>query len=310
MPDGTYQPTLSQLRAFVAVAEYRHFGTAAARLKVSQPTLSQALASLEGGLGVQLIERSTRRVLVTAAGEQLLTQAKLILDAADGFVAAAAGVGDNLVGPLRIGLIPTVAPYVLPPLLPALRSEMPALVPQVIEDQTARLLESLRAGAIDVAVIALPSEAPGLVEMPLYTEEFVLVLPRDHALAGRDDLELDVLDELPLLLLDEGHCLRDQTLDLCRSVDAHPQSGDTRATSLATVVQCVAGGLGVTLVPDSAVPVETRRGDLATARFAAPAPGRTIGLVFRASSGRAEGYRQLAELLREVAPASVAAERN
>ncbi|WP_137724784.1 hydrogen peroxide-inducible genes activator [Prescottella subtropica] len=303
MPDGTYQPTLSQLRAFVAVAEYRHFGTAAARLNVSQPTLSQALASLENGLGVQLIERSTRRVLVTAAGDQLLTRAKLILDAADGFVAAAAGVGDGLAGPLRIGLIPTVAPYVLPGLLPALRRDMPGLVPQVIEDQTARLLESLRTGSLDVAVLALPSEMPGLVEIPLYTEEFVIVLPGGHPLSGRVDLPLRVLDELPLLLLDEGHCLRDQTLDLCRSVDAYPQSRDTRATSLATVVQCVAGGLGTTLVPASAVTVETRRGDLTTAHFAAPAPGRTIGLVFRGSSGRADGYRQLAQVLRDVAPA-------
>ncbi|MFD4265052.1 LysR substrate-binding domain-containing protein [Rhodococcus sp. NPDC058481] len=302
MADQTYQPTLSQLRAFVAVAEYRHFGTAAARLNVSQPTLSQALAALENGLGVQLIERSTRRVLVTDAGTQLLAQAKLILEAADGFVATAAGVGDRLGGPLRMGLIPTVAPYVLPVLLPAMRAELPAVVPQVIEDQTARLLESLRAGALDVAVLALPSDAPGLVEIPLYTEDFVLVVPGEHELAGRVDLSLQVLDDLPLLLLDEGHCLRDQTLDLCRSVDAHPVSGDTRATSLATVVQCVAGGLGVTLVPDSAVSVETRRGDLATARFAAPAPGRTIGLVFRASSGRADGYRRLAELVRSVAP--------
>ncbi|MCZ4554054.1 LysR substrate-binding domain-containing protein [Rhodococcus maanshanensis] len=303
MADQTYQPTLSQLRAFVAVAEYRHFGTAAARLNVSQPTLSQALAALENGLGVQLIERSTRRVLVTDAGTQLLAQAKMILEAADGFVATAAGVGDRLGGPLRMGLIPTVAPYVLPALLPAMRAELPAVVPQVIEDQTARLLDSLRAGVLDVAVLALPSEATGLVEIPLYTEDFVMVVPGDHELAGRVDLSPQVLDDLPLLLLDEGHCLRDQTLDLCRSVDAHPSSGDTRATSLATVVQCVAGGLGVTLVPDSAVPVETRRGDLATARFASPAPGRTIGLVFRSSSGRADGYRRLADVVRSVAPA-------
>ncbi|SEK37535.1 LysR family transcriptional regulator, hydrogen peroxide-inducible genes activator [Rhodococcus maanshanensis] len=306
MADQTYQPTLSQLRAFVAVAEYRHFGTAAARLNVSQPTLSQALAALENGLGVQLIERSTRRVLVTDAGTQLLAQAKMILEAADGFVATAAGVGDRLGGPLRMGLIPTVAPYVLPALLPAMRAELPAVVPQVIEDQTARLLDSLRAGVLDVAVMALPSDATGLVEIPLYTEDFVLVVPGDHELAGRVDLSLQVLDDLPLLLLDEGHCLRDQTLDLCRSVDAHPSSGDTRATSLATVVQCVAGGLGVTLVPDSAVPVETRRGDLATARFASPAPGRTIGLVFRSSSGRADGYRRLADVVRSVAPGDVA----
>ncbi|MFE3291553.1 LysR substrate-binding domain-containing protein [Rhodococcus sp. NPDC059234] len=306
MSDQTYQPTLSQLRAFVAVAEYRHFGTAAARLSVSQSTLSQALAALENGLGVQLIERSTRRVLVTPAGSALLAQAKVIAEAADGFVATAAGVGDALAGALRIGLIPTVAPYVLPALLPALRTEMPAVTPQVVEDQTARLLEALRAGTLDVAVLALPSEAPGMVEIPLYTEEFVVVVPTGHELAGRADLAPDVLDELPLLLLDEGHCLRDQTLDLCRSVDAHPVSGDTRATSLTTVVQCVAGGLGVTLVPESAVAVETARGDLETARFAAPAPGRTIGLVYRASSGRAEKFGRLAELVKSVAPGSAA----
>ncbi|REE71662.1 LysR family transcriptional regulator [Rhodococcus wratislaviensis] len=301
MADQSYQPTLSQLRAFVAVAEYRHFGTAAARLSVSQPTLSQSLAALENGLGVQLIERSTRRVLVTPAGERLLGQAKVILEAADGFVATAAGVGDRLAGPLRIGLIPTVAPYVLPALLPALREEMPALEPQVIEDQTARLLEALRVGALDVAVLALPSGVSGLVDIPLYTEDFVMVVPEGHALAGRTDVSPQMLDALPLLLLDEGHCLRDQTLDLCRSVDAHPVAGDTRATSLSTVVQCVAGGLGVTLVPESAVQVETGRGPLATARFAAPAPGRTIGLVFRSSSARADGYAQLAGLLTKTA---------
>lgn len=300
--DQNWQPTLAQLRAFVAVAECRHFGTAATRLGVSQPTLSQALAALESGLGVQLIERSTRRVLVTAAGTALLPKAKQIIDAADGFVSAAAGVGHALSGPLRIGLIPTVAPYVLPTLLPALAEELPAVVPQVVEDQTARLLEALRGGALDVAVLALPSGGSGMVEIPLYDEDFVLVVPRNHPLAGRDDLVPAGLDELPLLLLDEGHCLRDQTLDLCRSVDAHPTAGDTRATSLTTVVQCVSGGLGVTLVPESAVAVETARGDLATARFAAPAPGRTIGLVFRGSSGRTEAYERFAEIVRSVAP--------
>ncbi len=305
MSDQSYQPTLSQLRAFVAVAEYRHFGTAATRLGVSQPTLSQALAALESGLGVQLIERSTRRVLVTTAGDALLAQAKQTLDAADGFVASAAGVSHALSGPLRIGVIPTIAPYLLPVLLPALRTELSSVTPHVVEDQTARLLDTLRAGALDVAVLALPSEAAGVVETPLYTEDFVMVVPTGHPLAGRDDLTLAALDDLPLLLLDEGHCLRDQTLDLCRSVDAHPIAGDTRATSLTTVVQCVAGGLGVTLVPESAVAVEAARGDLATARFRAPAPGRTVGLVFRASSGRAEAYRRLGEIIRSVAPDGV-----
>ncbi len=302
MSDQGWQPTLAQLRAFVAVAEYRHFGTAATRLGVSQPTLSQALAALENGLGVQLIERSTRRVLVTAAGTVLLAQAKQIVEGADGFVTTAAGVGQALAGPLRIGLIPTVAPYLLPSLLPVIKAELPAVVPHVVEDQTARLLAALRSGSLDVAVLALPADASGTVEIPVYTEEFVMVLPRDHPLAGRVDLTPAALDDLPLLLLDEGHCLRDQTLDLCRSVGAHPVAGDTRATSLSTVVQCVSGGLGVTLVPESAVAVETARGDLATARFAAPAPGRTIGLVFRASSGRGEAYDRLAEVIRSIAP--------
>ncbi|MBF6176751.1 hydrogen peroxide-inducible genes activator [Nocardia blacklockiae] len=301
MTDQTYQPTLSQLRAFVAIAEYRHFGTAAARLSVSQPTLSQALASLENGLGLQLIERSTRRVLVTAAGKRLLPQAMATLEAADRFVASAAG--DGLRGTLRLGLIPTVAPYVLPRLLPELRRRLPALVPHVIEDQTARLLDGLRTGVLDVALLALPSEATGLVEIPLYAEEFVLVTPPGHELAGQTGVAPAALDNLPLLLLDEGHCLRDQTLDLCRSQDVRPGPvGDTRAASLATVVQCVAGGLGVTLIPEMAVATETGRATLDIARFAPPAPGRTLGLVFRGSTARTEDYEQLAEIIRAQRP--------
>lgn len=303
--DQSYQPTLSQLRAFVAVATYRHFGTAASRLNVSQPTLSQGLASLESGLGVHLIERSTRRVLVTPAGARLLAQAQAIVDAADGFVAAAAGVTDGLSGPLRLGLIPTVAPYVLPDLLPALNIAMPHVRLHVIEDHTARLLDALRGGTLDAAVVALPSDIGGVLEIPLYSEDFVLVVPRGHELAGREDLSPAALDEAPLLLLDEGHCLRDQTLDLCRSADVRPAAGDTRATSLATVVRCVAGGLGITLVPASAIPVETARGDLAMAHFASPVPGRTIGLVVRSSTARAADYRALADLIRTRVPAQV-----
>ncbi|MFC9896329.1 hydrogen peroxide-inducible genes activator [Nocardia sp. NPDC127579] len=304
MTDQTYQPTLSQLRAFVAVAEYRHFGTAAARLGVSQPTLSQALAALENGLGLQLIERSTRRVLVTAEGTRLLPQAMATLEAADRFVASA--TGDGLGGTLRMGIIPTVAPYVLPALLPELRRRVPGLAPQVIEDQTARLLDGLRTGVLDIALLALPTEAPGLTEIPLYTEEFVLVTPRGHELAGQTGIAAATLDTLPLLLLDEGHCLRDQTLEFCRSADAQPSSvGDTRAASLTTVVQCVAGGLGVTLIPEMAVAAETARGTLDTARFAAPAPGRTLGLAFRASTARRDDYEQLAEIVREQRPRSM-----
>lgn len=299
--DQTYQPTLSQLRAFAAIAEYRHFGSAAARLNVSQPTLSQALASLENGLGLQLIERSTRRVLVTAAGKRLLPQAMATLEAADRFMATA--VGDGLGGSLRLGLIPTVAPYVLPTLLPELRQQFPAMVPHVIEDQTERLLDGLRSGLVDVAMLALPTETSGMIEIPLYSEEFVLVTPPGHELAGRTDLSPAALDAMPLLLLAEGHCLRDQSLELCRTREARPgPAGDTRAASLATVVQCVAGGLGVTLIPQMAVATETTRGALEIARFAEPAPGRALGLAFRASTARTEDYERLAEIIRAQRP--------
>ncbi|HEY5853056.1 MAG TPA: LysR substrate-binding domain-containing protein [Aldersonia sp.] len=301
MSDQSYQPTLSQLRAFAAVAEHRHFRTAATRLNVSQPTLSQALAALEQGLGVQLIERSTRRVLVTEAGRRLLPHAVAVLDAADRFTAAAAGIGERLAGPLRMGMIPTVAPYVLPTLLPMLARDVPGLELQVVEHQTATLLDRLRAGALDVAVVALPAATAGIDEIALFDEPFVLVVPPDHQLAGRKRVRPDVLAGLPLLLLDEGHCLRDQALDLCRTVGAHPGGvGDTRAASLGTVVQCVAGGLGVTLVPEMALDVETARADLGIVRFADPAPGRTIGLVFRTSSARREDYEYLARVLRGV----------
>ena len=231
MTDQSYQPTLSQLRAFVAVAEYRHFGTAAARLGVSQPTLSQALAALENGLGVQLIERSTRRVLRHRRRRSgCCAQAKAILEAADGFVAAAAGVGEPLAGPLRMGLIPTVAPYVLPALLPALRAELPGLRPQVVEDQTARLLEaSARGRARRRGARAADRGAPAW-SRSRSTRGF-----RARRAGGTTSwpagptCRRDVLDDLPLLLLDEGHCLRDQTLDLCRSVDAHPVGPATPA---------------------------------------------------------------------------------
>ncbi|WP_280423245.1 hydrogen peroxide-inducible genes activator [Nocardia carnea] len=301
MSDQSYQPTLSQLRAFVAVAEHRHFGTAATSLDVSQPTLSQALAALENGLGLQLIERSTRRVLVTEAGRRLLPQAIATLDAAGRFLSAANG--DTLGGVLRMGIIPTVAPYLLPALLPTLRRRLPALTPRIVEDRTARLLDELRAGSLDVAVLALPAEVPGVVEIPLYTEDFVLVVPAGHELAGRTDLVPAALDTLPILLLDEGHCLRAQTLELCRSAEVRPGAvGDTRAASLSTVVQCVAGGLGVTLIPEMAVAAETGRGALDIVRFAAPAPGRTLGLVYRASTARADDYAYLAEVIRTQQP--------
>jgi LysR family transcriptional regulator, hydrogen peroxide-inducible genes activator len=300
MTDKSYQPTIAGLRAFVAVAEKQHFGSAATTLGVSQSTLSQSLSALETGLGVQLIERSTRRVFLTTEGRQLLPHAQAVIESVTAFAAAAAGVLDPLQGSIRLGLIPTVAPYVLPTVLAGLADRLPALSVRVIEDQTDRLLTGLREGSLDAALIALPSEASGVTEIPIYDEDFVLALPPGHPLSGKKRVPPTELAQLPLLLLDEGHCLRDQALDVCRKAGVRAELAKTRAASLATAVQCVTGGLGVTLIPQSAVRVEAARSQLGLAYFATPRPGRRIGLVFRSSSGREGPYRQLAGLIGEL----------
>jgi LysR family hydrogen peroxide-inducible transcriptional activator len=299
MTDKSFQPTLAGLRAFVAIAEKHHFGSAATTLGVSQSTLSQALAALETGLGTRLVERSTRRVRVTAEGTQLLPLAQAVVAAADTFSAAASGTSDPLQGTLRLGLIPTVAPYVLPSVLAGLASRLPELTLRVIEDQTERLLAALRDGAVDAALIALPADTGGITEVGIYDEDFLLAVPPGHPLSGKQRVPTAALAELPLLLLDEGHCLRDQALDVCQKAGVRAELADTRAASLATAVQCVTGGLGVTLIPQTAAPVEAARSRLGLARFAAPRPGRRIGLVFRSSSGRDESYGRLAHIIGE-----------
>ncbi|MGC4932719.1 hydrogen peroxide-inducible genes activator [Gordonia sp. DT30] len=309
MSDKSYQPSLTGLRAFVVLARKPHFGSAATELGISQPSLSQALAGLEAGLGRKLIERTTRRVFLTPEGRLLLPKAIAVTDAADQFLAAAAGAGDPLAGSVRLGLIPTVAPYILPQVLRGLPGRLPDLSLRVVEDQTARLLAALREGSLDVAIMALPAETAGLTEIPMYDEDFVLALPAGHPLGGRKRVDPSTLADLPLLLLDEGHCLRDQALEVCRLAGVSPDLGQTRAASLATAVQCVEGGLGVTLIPETAIESETAGGELATARFTVPRPGRRIGLVYRESSGRGEPYGRLAAaiagLVAEIAPVRV-----
>lgn len=308
MPNQRFVPTVMQLRVFIAVAERLHFKSAALDLGLSQPSLSQALATLEEGLGVRLVERSTRSVLLSPAGEALLSHARTAVAAMDAVADAAAGSGGPLAGALRIGVIPTAAPYLLPGLLPALAEHFPDLQPRIVEDQTARLVDGLRTGSVDLAVLAVPAESAGVVEIPLYHEPFALLVPAGHDLAGRTDLTLDVLADLPLLLLDEGHCLRDQTLDLCRQVSTPVLGrGDARAASLATAVRCVAGGLGVTLVPESAVEPESRDPAIAVARFADPAPGRTMALALRAASADDDAYAGFGRVVAEVATRSFAA---
>ena len=309
MNNKEYRPTLAQLHTFVTIAENKHFGTAAAKLDISQPSLSQALVALEQGLGIQLIERSTRKVIVTSLGEELLPFAKAALEASDAFLARARGAHGTLTGPLTIGVIPTIAPYILPELLQSITEVYPELEPRFVEEQTQHLLDKLREGTIDLAITALPTEAAGMVEVPLYAEHFTVVTPSKHPLAGRSDLTLKQLEDLDLLLLDDGHCLRDQALDLCRRAKINPSEATnavTRASSLTTILQLVMGGLGTTLVPESALATECTSPDLAVARFApAVTAERQVGLTFRSSAARAEEFHAFGSLVTSAYQAAV-----
>ncbi|WKD59134.1 hydrogen peroxide-inducible genes activator [Corynebacterium caspium] len=302
MSTKEYRPTLAQLRTFVTIAENKHFGTAAQKLNISQPSLSQALVALETGLGAQLIERSTRKVIVTPTGASLLPYAKATLDAAEAFLNHSQGADGDLKGQLTIGIIPTIAPYVLPELLQLIQHDFPELVPRIVEDRTAHLLSLLRDGQIDFAVMALPSEYSGMIDVQLYEEPFYMVLPKGHMLNNQQNVTLEALGDIELLLLDEGHCLHDQIMDLCRRANLNPGNAAnavTRASSLTTIVQLVSGGYGATLVPASAVNVECRRPDLGIASFADSMHAkRRVGLVFRSSSARAKEFNVFGELLR------------
>ncbi|RJL31284.1 LysR substrate-binding domain-containing protein [Bailinhaonella thermotolerans] len=292
-------PTLAQLRAFLAVADHLHFREAAHALKMSQPALSGAVSALEEILDTQLLERTTRKVMLTPAGARVAEHAARVLAAVEDLVEEAATARRPFTGPAHLGVIPTVAPYLLPALLPMFAREFPRLKLHVHEAQTGYLLDELREGRLDLALLALPADTPGLVEEPLYDEDFVLAVPAGHPLA--DDtgpLSCDVLRDLDILLLNEGHCLRDQAIDVCREAGARATS-TTYATSLPTLVQLVSGGLGVTLLPSSAVPVEAgKRVPLGVRRFADPAPSRRVGLAYRASTARAPEFQRLAAAIR------------
>ncbi|GII92193.1 LysR substrate-binding domain-containing protein [Sinosporangium siamense] len=292
-------PTLSQLRAFLAVADHLHFREAAATLKMSQPALSSAVSALEEILGTRLLERTTRKVLLTPEGERVAVRAARVLASVDDLMHEVAHSRQPFTGTAQLGVIPTVAPYLLPALLPMFARRFPRLRLMVHEAKTETILEEVREGRLDMVLLALPTDSGGLVEVPVYDEEFLLALPGDHPLAGgTDPISRDVLKDLDIVLLNQGHCLREQAIDVCREVGAKATAA-TYATSLPTLMQLVAGGLGVTLVPESAVPVETgRKIRLGLRRFASPAPRRTIGLAYRASSARAAEYAQLAAAVR------------
>lgn len=294
--------TLKQLRYFDALARHGHFGRAADACAISQPALSMQIKDLEETLGTALFERGARRVRLTNLGEALALRVRDILRSVDELEDLARASRDKLVGRLRIGVIPTIAPYLLPTIIGRLTSSHEGLDIHVRETQTSRLVQELAEGRIDTAIVALPVSEPSLSEVALFEEEFVLVRPAKDE--GEPVPKREKLREMKLLLLEEGHCFRDQALSFCDLHTARPREL-LDGSSLSTLVQMVSAGIGVTLIPEMAVAVETRSASVSVARFRSPRPSRTIGMVWRAQSPLVSQLLQISEVVRESARALV-----
>ncbi|WP_050727591.1 LysR substrate-binding domain-containing protein [Vulgatibacter incomptus] len=297
--DFTHLPfTLRQLQYAVAVADERSFRRAAEACHVSQPSLSAQVAELEGALGVQLFERDRTGVLLTQAGEALVERSRRLLVEARDVGELARRFVDPLSGMLRFGVIPTLGPYLLPEIVPGLRKAFPKLTLLWTEAKTGSIVEALGRGELDVAILAREAELGDLEHVELSVDPFVLAAPRGHRLSrAKGPVSIDELAGERVLLLDDGHCFRDQALSFCSS--ARLDELNFRATSLPTLVQMVASGLGVTLLPAIAVATETRGLRLAVREIASPAPGRTIVLAWRRRSPFGHAFGSIAERLRE-----------
>ncbi|MBK7722389.1 MAG: LysR family transcriptional regulator [Austwickia sp.] len=295
---------LRDLEYLVALAEHRHFGRAANACLVSQPTLSTQLKKLESHLGVPLIERGPRQVLLTSAGEQIVSRARAILIEADGIRGIARQARDPRAGTVRLGAFPTLAPYLFPHVVPALHTELPDLELLLVEEKTDDLLVALTDGRLDAAVLALPIELDGLHREPLFREDFVLAVPAGHrlAVAGAADepVPATVLAGEPLLLLADGHCLRAQALSVCQQFGGSERAG-FRATSLETLRMMVAAGVGITLLPELAVRAPVAASEaIVLRRFRDPVPHRDIALVWRRTSSFAPLLSDVATILRRL----------
>jgi LysR family hydrogen peroxide-inducible transcriptional activator len=288
--------SLRHLRYFDALATQGHFGRAAAVCAISQPALSLQIKELEEILGAPLVERGPRSVRLTSLGEALAPRARAILRAVEELDDLARAQVMPLTGRLRIGVIPTVAPYLLPAVIKTLAARFPGLDIRPREAVTARLMDDLVEGRLDTAIVALPVSEPGLHEEPLFDEEFVLVRPASDA--GKPVPAPEALREMRLLLLEEGHCFRDQALALC-NLSASGTRDLMEGSSLSTLVQMAGAGIGVTLIPQMAVPIETRSAPVAVARMAENRPGRTIGMVWRESNPLAPQLSHIARLVGE-----------
>lgn len=291
--------TLTELRYIVAVAESRHFGRAAERCHVSQPSLSASVAKLEDELGVTLFERSRRGAKLTAAGEEVVAQARRALEEAARVRTVAQQGRNPLNGTLRLGVIHTIAPYLLPDLVAALHRSAPEMPLDIEENTTAALDGLLKAGTLDVVVLALPYEERGILTQALYDEPFKVVVPRGHPFARRKTIAADALDVADLLLLPVGHCLRDQVLDACREFTRPPPPG-RQGNSLETLRSMVASGAGISVLPASALTARYANPLVKVIDFAPPLPMRRVALAWRKGFARPAAVAKLAETIRRL----------
>ena len=292
--------TLKQLRYFEALARHGHFSRAAEACAISQPALSMQISDLEASLGTPLFERGARQVRLTGFGEEFAGRVRGILRAVDELGDLAAAARESLAGRLRIGIIPTIAPYLLPRIIADLTRLHGDLDIRVRETLTHRLIQELGDGRLDTAIVALPVSEPSLAEVALFAEEFVLVRPLEAA--GEPVPTAERLRGMRLLLLEEGHCFRDQALSFCKLHSGLPRDVFD-GSSLSTLVQMVSAGIGVTLIPEMAVPVETRSAAVSIARFDRPRPSRRIGMVWRRTSPLGRQLHHLADIVRQSAEA-------
>src|SRR6201982_2557499 len=286
--------TLRQLRYFDALARHGHFGRAAEACAISQPALAMQIKEMEEALGGMLLERNARQVALTRFGEELVERIRDILRSVDELGDFARAAQDQLAGPLRIGMIPTIAPYLLPKVIENLARMHPEIDIHVRETLTPKLIKEVVEGRLDTAIVALPVSEPSLTEVALFTENFLLVRPGKYKATPVPSSEM--LREMRLLLLEEGHCFRDQALSFCNMQSSPPRDA-LDASSLSTLVQMVSAGMGVTLIPEMAVAVETRSASVSVARLKDPKPARNVGMIWRKTSPLAGQLRQLSAVV-------------
>lgn len=290
--------TLKQFRYFEALARHGHFGRAAEACAISQPAMSMQIKELEHSLDAVLFERSARQIRLTNFGEAFALRVRDILCSVDELGDLARAMGDELAGRLRIGVIPTIAPYLLPAIIGSLTQKYPGVDIHVRETLTQKLIQELVDGRLDTAIVALPVSEPSLAEVALFDEDFLLVRPGEDE--GKPVPNSETLSKMKLLLLEEGHCFRDQALSFCNIQSALPREG-LDGSSLATLVQMVGAGIGVTLIPEMAVTVEARSAPVSIARFNAPQPSRTIGMIWRKTNPLAKQLSQISDVVSQAA---------